>query len=258
MIDCGSLEFAQARLQARHGQRAREADWQRLEVTREFGALLDAARQSPLQPWLVGLTRHSTSHQIEALLRGQWQALVAEVAAWMPARWQAALAWCAVLPDLPLLQHLARGGEARPWMDDDAALRALAQAAPAQRADVLARSRYAPLAAAWKAPDRLGAAWFDEWQRRLPRPGLRPGDADDSLHRLVQTLRAHADGFVAAPPAQAWLLRRALQARLTVLLRRATLTPAAAFVHLALCALDLERLRAELLGRALFPHRRAA
>jgi hypothetical protein len=37
-----------------------------------------------------------------------------------------------------------------------------------------------------------------------------------------------------------------------LLLRRAALHPAAAFIHLALCALDLERLRAELVRRIVF------
>ena len=44
MIDCGSLEYAQARVQARHGQRADELAWQRLETAREFAALLAGAR----------------------------------------------------------------------------------------------------------------------------------------------------------------------------------------------------------------------
>ena len=50
-----------------------------------------------------------------------------------------------------------------------------------------------------------------------------------------------------------WPLRRALQARLALLFRRAMLDPAAAFIFLALTALDLERLRGELLRRAAFP-----
>jgi hypothetical protein len=48
-------------------------------------------------------------------------------------------------------------------------------------------------------------------------------------------------------------LVRALSARLTLLFRRAVLDPAAAFVFLAQIALDLQRLRGELLRRAAFP-----
>jgi len=56
MIACGSLEFAQARVHARQGQRADDATWQRLETTRDYAALLEVARQSVLRPWLSGIT----------------------------------------------------------------------------------------------------------------------------------------------------------------------------------------------------------
>lgn len=255
MIDCGSLEYAQARLQARHGQRAGEGDWPRLETAREFSALLDAARQSPLRPWLVGITVPATAAQIEAVLRGHWRALVAELAGWMPMAWRPALAWCAVWPELPVLQHLARGGAAAAWMHEDAQLRALCAVPAAERPAALAAAGLGPLAAAWARPDAFAQAWWAEWERRLP-PSL--GDAQGSLKPLRAALCAHGAAFAAAPPGPGGLLRRALQARLSLLLRRAALEPAAAFVHLALSALDLERLRGELLGRALFAHPRPA
>lgn len=250
MIDVGSIDYAQARLQSRHGQRAGDAAWQRLEVAREFTALLDAARHSALQPWLVGITLHSSVHQIEAQLRAHWRATVAELAGWMPEAWQPPIHWCAVLPDLPVLQHLLQGGAPVPWMCDDADWRALCGLPQAARAAALLDGPYGPLAAS----ARLGplmAAWFAEWCRRLPR---KMGGHDDPLQQVVATLRAHGAAFAAAPPGPGGLLRRSLQARLALLLRRATLEPAAAFIHLALCALDLERLRGELLARALFPH----
>ncbi len=250
MIECGSLEYAQARLQARHGQRADDIAWQRLETPREFTALLDTARSSPLRAWVVGLTPHSSAHEIEAVLRGHWRAVVAEVSGWMPAAWQPALDWCALLPLLPALQHLARGGAVQPGMHDEPLLRTLGAAAPSARAATLATTEAAALAAAWPAPQTLGSAWQREWQRRLPQPLRR---TDDSLHTVATLLQAHAAAFATAPAGSGTLLRRALQARLAPWVRRAAAEPAAAFVHLALCALDLERLRGELLLRALFP-----
>jgi hypothetical protein len=47
--------------------------------------------------------------------------------------------------------------------------------------------------------------------------------------------------------------RRALSSRLIALYRRAMLDPAAVFIFLALSALDIERLRGELVRRAIFP-----
>jgi hypothetical protein len=249
VIECGSLDYAQARLQARHGQRADEAAWQRLETTREYGALFDAARTSPLRSWVVGLTPRSSAREIETVLRGHWCAVVDETAGWMPTGWQAAIAWCALLPLLPALQHLARSGPVRPWMHGDALLRKVCAAEPAARAAALRGTGAGALAPAWAEPQTLGAAWWLEWERRLPHP-LR---ADDNLRAVATLLRAHGSAFAAAPAGPGTLLRRALQARLAPWLRRAAAEPAAAFVHLALCALDLERLRGELLRRALFP-----
>ena len=246
MIECGSLDYAQSRLQARHGLRASEVAWQRLETARELPALLDAAARSPLRPWLAGITAGSPAHRIEAVLRTHWRACVDEVAGWMPPAWRPALAWCAVLPDLPLLQYLARGGTTATWMQDDPAFGALYLAAPGQRADALEQGPFAPLAPAWAAPDTLAQAWRGEWQRRLPPA------AGDSLGPVVQALQVHGVAFGAALAGTGWLMRRALQARLQLLMRRSALEPATAFIHLALCALDVERLRAELLGRVLF------
>jgi hypothetical protein len=251
VIECGSLEYAQARLQARHGRRADAAAWQRLETVREYGALLDAARQSPLRAWTVGLTPGSRTHEIEAVLRGHWRAAVDETAGWMPPAWQPAIGWCTLVPLLPALQHLARGGAVRPWMQDDTVLRAVCAAAPGTRAAALQGTPAAALAPAWATPDGLGAAWWQEWSRRLPRPL----QADEHLHAVASLVRAHGHAFAAAPAGPGALLRRTLQERLAPWLRRAAAEPAAAFVHLALCALDLERLRGELLRRGLFPCR---
>lgn len=249
MIDCGSLEYAHARLHARHGQRLDAAAWRRIEVLRDFAPLLELARGTALQPWLVGITADSDVHRVEVVLRRHWRALVDELVAWMPAEWRPALAWCALLPELALLQHLARGGAPAAWMEDDERWRALRAAPPPARQALLAAGPAADLAGAWPLPQSFGTAWLDAWQRRLPQP---LGDAQDMLVRLVQLLLDHHQAFAEAPAGQGWQLRGALQARLTLLLRRAALEPAAVFAHLALCALDLERLRAELLRRLLF------
>jgi hypothetical protein len=254
VIDCGSLEYAHARVQARHGLRAGDRAWQRLETTRDFAALLEVARQSPLRPWTAGITAPAQPHQIEGRLRMHWRAAVEEVTSWMPLPWQASLRWCAALPELPALQHLARGHAASGWMHDDASYRALAAAPTGERQAALAGGPFAPLAPAWPAPEALAQEWYAQWLRRLPRP-LASGTA--SLAQVAAALSDHAGAFAAAAAsgaAHGTLLRRALQARLVLLMRRATAEPALAFIHLALTALELERLRGELLSRALFPH----
>ena len=250
MIAVDSWEYMQARLSARNGERPDDATWRHLEVMRELSAALDAARGSHLRQWTTGITPEHSVHEIEATLRAHWRALVAEVANWMPGQWRSCVAWCAVLADLPVLQYLARDGRALAWMRSDAVYRDLCVEASGACPAAWIVGPLAPLAAAWAEPDRFLAAWRAEWLRRLPRSSL----ADTPLlARLVVILDRHFAAFGEADSSNGWSLRRALQAQLTLLLRRAVLDPAAAFVFLALATLDFERLRGELARRAAFP-----
>jgi len=192
----------------------------------------------------------STPHQIERILRGHWRNLVAEVAAWMPDEWQPAVRWCAVATDLPVVQHLARGGASLAWMPDDGVYRELCEREAAGFGAAPAEGPFAPLSAAWPEPVRIGSVWRAEWRRRLP---VSAGDDATLLDELARVLHLHFNAFHDPAVRDGWPLRRALEARLTLLFRRAMLDPAVAFIFLALTALDLERLRGELVRRAAFP-----
>lgn len=249
MIGAGSLEFAYARIWARHGARPGEAVWQHIEVTRELAAVLDIARASALGRWLDGMEPGADAHGIELAMLRHWCERVDEVASWMPAPWHRAIVWCAVLVDLPALQHLARAAPPLPWMDRDPLLRAIVGAGP-----TAADPARALLDAAREQPQQVWPLWLAHWRRCLPRAG-----AGSAAHaRLVALLQEHAAAFGAPQVADGWALRRALQRRLTMLLRRALVDPATAFIYLALSALEFERLRGELLRRVAFPHRSPA
>jgi hypothetical protein len=249
----GSVEYAYARLWARNGERPDEADWHRLEIAREFSALLDTGRALPaISDWISGIAPGGDAHEVEARLRMHWRALVAEVAGWMPDSWQSAVRWCAARIDVPVVQYLARGGTALPWMLRDPVYRDLRFDGPGLAPDL---GMLAPLAIEWRRPEAMAAAWRVEWSRRVPRESF----ADEAPWRdLERAFAAHFRRFDGATIRDGWSLRRALQARLLVLFRKAMLAPAAAFIFLALCALDFERLRGELLRRAAFPRLRLA
>lgn len=253
MNGAGSIEYAHARLWARNGERPDEKDWHRLEVAREFSALLDTARVLPMVGnWIAGIAPDGNAHEVEAKLRGAWRALVAEVAGWMPDEWQSAVRWCAALVDVPVAQYLAHGGPLLPWMLRDPVYRDMKYDGPGIAPDL---GLLAGLALEWRRPEARAAAWQAEWSRRIPRVAF----ADDASRRdLERAFAMHFRRFDAATIRDGWPLRRALQARLLVLFRKSMLEPAAAFIFLSLCALDFERLRGELLRRAAFPRLRLA
>jgi hypothetical protein len=246
----GSIEYAQARLSARYGQRPDELAWRRIEHVRGYAGMLDVARTSALRVWMAGIGPTTTAHEIEALLRGQWRSLVADVARWMPDAWEGAVLWCGVAAELPAVSHLARGGATLPWMRDDPVFGDLFERDAAGRGSAPGEGPLAPLAAAWQDPGRIGHLWRDEWRRRTP---ARNAGADSLVDDFARAMSAHLRSFRDPSVRDGWPLRRALEARLVLLFRRAMLDPAAAFVFLALTALDLERLRGELLRRAAFP-----
>ncbi len=249
----GDLDYAHARLCARFGERPDEIAWRSIEAIRGLPALLGAARNLPFRRWLVGITADADPHTIEAALVEKRRTLVNEVAQWMPARWQPAVAWAGVLAELPVVEHLARGGEALPWMRKDAVYGSLCNSPGPPVAGPLA-----PLAAGWQRPDGLFPVWHKEWTRRVPEASLAAGEIFNELSRALTTHRPVAGASLAGASLGATAMRGALAARLALLFRRATLDPAAAFIFLALSALDLERLRGELLRRAIFPTARLA
>ncbi|MCG6874555.1 MAG: hypothetical protein LJE97_05645 [Betaproteobacteria bacterium] len=253
MIDSDAIEYAQPRLQARFGARPGRAAWRRIETIRELPALFEAARATAFRPLVAGLAPDRSVHELEIGLRAHWREVAHEVTGWLPGAWQRAAAWFAVIPDLPVIEHLLRGGAAYEWMLGDAVFGALAEADPRSRQRVLASSPLAGLEVDLSAdsePTALAEAWIAVLRARLPDAA---GDEALHLNALGRVLGEHRQAIVTAQPGEAVSLRQALTARLEGLFRRAALTPAAGFCYLALAALDFLRLRGEIVRRAALP-----
>jgi hypothetical protein len=205
-------------MQARYGARPDETLWLKLRSARGTAALLELARASGLRRWVAGLAPTSLSHEIESKLRSRLREAIAEVAAWVPAPWRAAVLHTQELVDLPAALHLARGEPPQAWM---------AEIAPAA-----ARSAEHALLA-WQA--RWRALWPQEEQAAFP--------AVEALARLAQVHRRS---------------QARLEPGLAVHFRRHAGEPAAAFAFLLLAAVELGRLRAALLRQALLAPARLA
>jgi hypothetical protein len=240
--------YAQARLQARHGMRPTEQLWRRLASTGDLANFLQQAQRTALRPWVLGMQATQTTHALELALRQRFRNYVDEVASWLPGNWSAVVRPVQRLPDLPALQYLLHGEAAPEWLLEDPGLRPFAAANLASRLEVMQGSDCAFLVLAWQHGEPLYQAWLEQWQdqwRRSRRFAAGLASLSGLLHQYLEACRggqATASG----------LSRRKLVSGLNRTFRRYSFEPAAACAHLGLVALDLEKLRGELLQRALF------
>jgi hypothetical protein len=245
----GNLDYALARVHARHGQRLEEADWRRLEANRDLALYLAALRSTALVDWVSSLDTEHDCHTFERMLRVQWQRYVDAVAAWHPLAYQAWLAWLAWLPGLSLLARLARPDPAPAWMLADPVYGPLAPGTPAERAVALADTALAPMESVLAGRTSAAAAWSTHWQVLRPRFDTR---AQRCLELFVEVVRRHEENLARAVDS-AGPLRSDLAHQFQRLLRVAAGTVIVTLCHIALVALEIERLRGGLARRRLFP-----
>jgi len=245
--------YVQARLQARHGERLQEADWRAIEVARSIEQFIERARASSLRRFTERMQARMPSHAVERMLRQTWRAYVAELSGWVPAEWCQAVLWTSLVPELPIIDAVLRG-EAPGWAAQDPAF---AEFAKVDREKTDRQKRGAalpnvPLDALAASPGRegtLAARWDAHWRSLLPRYHAH----DRALLALTAVIKEHVERLDRAGPHEASApYRRDLAQKLTRMFRRHSGSPIAIFCHLALVALDLERLRGDLVRRRLF------
>ena len=240
--------YAQARAQARHGDRLSAARWRMLESSRGLAQYVHTARGTMLAPRVRHFSATSSAHAIERSLRRDWRAAVRNASRWPPRRWREAVAWTAWLPDLPALSHLMAGGAVLPWMEDDPVLSAFALHDAEARRQVIGRwARDASPAA--DGQDGLLFWWTERWQALWPACGAH----QKALLELLHLLHGHIDLMrdVAVGPATAEDIRQDLERQVVRLLRTRTQQPVTVFCHLLLTAVEFWRLRSGLIRRAL-------
>lgn len=260
------IEYAYARASARLAQRPDERLWTQLRSARSVGAALEAVRGGAAAAYVSGITWPAPLADLELAFRQQWRTRVDEVARWAPDAWRAALRWTVYLVDLPALVHLLGEEPVPPWIGTDPVLAPYALDARGDRLARLAEGPLAPLALAVETaappPRRIDTAarprvrlhaalraWESEWRARWP---ACDSEARAGLERLVTRVATHVARFGALAVEDAPAARQTLAAEVGALLRRSAAQPAALFAYLALVALDLERLRGEIVVRAAF------
>ena len=169
--------------------------------------------------------------------------------------WRGAVAWVDRLTDLPVALELCRTGQLGPWAGED----------PVYGVWVRHESGYHGPMARHLGPDILAACtaghnplpeWQAGWRARWP---ALDGGVAAGLEALNGAAEGHLAAMAAATDAGAGSpLGTALEKDLLRLFRAYARTPVALFAHLGLVALDVERLRAALVHRALYPDQQVA
>ena len=109
------------------------------------------------------------------------------------------------------------------------------------------------LIAQGSSPSSMINMWLQQWPNLWPKYSGRFSHAIEELLNLIQ---GDYKRFKTLPCGEAWKARLELQNRLRLIFRQYQLQPATALSYIALLSLQLERLRAELLHRLLFPDKR--
>lgn len=242
MTGLSDFAYAQARLQSRYGKRADAHLWLKLHNIQDLASYLQAAQQTPLRTWVLGISTTHSSHDIELALRQKFRRHVDEVAAWLPAVWEVPLQWIKRLADLPALQYLLADNPPMDWMKSDPEIMAFTDSDPALRLHAMQEADCGSLVSAWQQGDSMLTGWLAYWNQTRPQTKAYY----NGLQNVEQLLNAGRTG--AALPAE----YDAIEAELITIFRRYTFQPAAVCAYLAIIAIDMHRVRADLMQRSLF------
>lgn len=246
MSETARFRYVQARLQARHGERVDDLVWRRLQSIGDLANYIKSAQQTSLRPWLTGMHRTHNSHDIELMLRRHFRDYLDEVAHWLPTRWTATVLELKRVADLPALQHLMTGTSMPGWMHDDPEFSTFTSENQATRLEAIQNSELAWLADGWQQHRSVVDCWLDHWRSKWPAAPRLTGGLEylaDLMQEQVQAPTTSATGNQ----------RTALAGKLAGAFRRFSFQPAATCAHLGLVALDIEKLRGDLVSRLLYP-----
>lgn len=220
--------YTQARIQAHFAELPDENLWLHLGVLKEMASFLEEARSTSLNQWVGGLSASSDITDIDQYLQRRLIEKIGEISKWFDHQWRPSVLWLGTLVQIPHLDHLIRN-----------------QADPAGL--ISPELLDEPFHSA-SQQQGLWSAWIETWRNRWPRDTSRNLNSMKSLQALVEK---HHNLFPTLEVSESWQARLDLETQLRLFFRRHTLQPGAFFAYIALLALALERLRSELIKRAL-------
>jgi hypothetical protein len=248
MAGLASFAYAQTRIQSRYGERADAGVWLKLHNILDLGSYLQTAQQTALRPWVLGLSSTYNSHDIEQALRQKYRQHVDEVASWMPVKWHRPLQWIKRLADLPTLQYLLAGGEPLEWMKSDPEISDFTGDDVQLRVQHIRTAGNQALVDSWQQHGSILSGWLSQWKSIRPE-SIYFDQGQKQLEKLLLEqvqLQTRQQGKTLPGDYEIML------DRLRLVFRRSAFQPAAVCAYLAIVAIDVHRLRSDLMLRLLF------
>ena len=248
MAGLSVLAYAQTRVQSRYGRRADSGVWLKLHNIQDLGSYLQTAQQTALRPWVLGLSPTHNSHDIEQALRQKYRQHVDEVSGWMPVKWQKPLQWIKCLADLPTLQYLLAGGEPLEWMKSDPSVSDFTGDDLQLRVQLIRNAGNEALVDSWQKNGSILSGWLSQWNSIRPKSIYVERGVEPLEKLLLEQMQLQTMQQGATLPTD----YENMFDRLRLVFRRSAFQPAAVCAYLAIVALDVHRLRSDLMLRLFF------
>jgi hypothetical protein len=227
--------------------------WLKLHNIHDLGSYLQTAQQMPLRHWVLGLGSNHNGHEIELTLRQKYRSHVDEVANWMPREWKKPLRWIKRLVDLPVLQYLVDGGEPLAWISSDPDITDFIADDPQLCMQAIRRAGNGIMVDSWQQSGSILTGWLAQWNTLRPESSLQ-NLGIERLERLLLERKVHDQMQLQSKHQEAMSPTEyeIINERLRLVYRRYAFLPAAVFAYLAMVALDIHRLRNDLMQRLYF------
>ena len=146
------------------------------------------------------------------------------------------------------MQYLLGDEPVPAWLEDDAELHDMGCLPVDSRREIMEHSDCNVFLSAYRRGESLSDAWLSHWRTLWPRTARQ----DRGLEKLGQALHQYLRVLQADSCDSVQSRCETLHVQLVSAFRRYSFQPAAVFSYLALTALELARLRGDLLLRQLF------
>lgn len=217
------LNYLTAKLQAKLSSLASDRDWYLLDGLEDVSSYMQGIKQGSLHNYFIHFSDNLSGHEVEQLIRERWHAEINNLT--LPKKYQAALEWIRFLFYLDFIDYKLNN-EPLAWMEKDSFLNNI------NNFDLFDNK------------ENNNAIWLEHWQKLWPNDTSKAKKLGQLLLSIytsdltqLEALKNHY---------------KTLREKLISYFHHNILHALTIFAYLGLIALDLYKLRAEVLQRALF------